>query len=72
MIQVLVVMSPHDKSFHITLENDHLAVENATPDNPDYLQQTELLTRAAESVGGTMIIPASQSSHGRHMFHPTG
>lgn len=72
MIQVLVVLSRHGEFFHIRLENDRLAVENSTSNSPDYLQHAKVLIRAAESVGGTMLIPASQSSRGRYIFHPTG
>lgn len=70
--QVLLVMSRHDNLFHVTLEGDGLAAQDVGQEDADYLQHTRLLTFAANSVGGTMIIPASQPNHQRFIFHATG
>lgn len=70
--QVLLVMSRHDNLFHVALEDGGLAAQDVGQDNPDYLQHKRLLEFAANSVGGTMVIPASQPNHQRFIFHATG
>lgn len=70
--QVLMVMSRYDNLFQVALEDGHLAVRNEVREDSDYLEHARLLTRAATSVGGTMLIPASQPGHKRFIFHPTG
>lgn len=70
--QVLLVMSRYDNSFDITLKDGNLAVQNPAREDRDYLEHVKLLTRAATSVGGIMLIPGSQCGRPRFIFHPTG
>lgn len=70
--QVLLLMSRHDNLFHVALEDGGLAAQNVGQEDPDYLKHTRLLTMAANSVGGTMVIPASQPNHQSFIFHATG
>lgn len=70
--QVLAVMSRHDNTFHIDLKDGTLAAQYVGQEDPEYLKHNKLLASAANSVGGTILIPASQSNDERFIFHPTG
>ncbi|KAL2291944.1 hypothetical protein FJTKL_10646 [Diaporthe vaccinii] len=56
----------------VSLKDGDLAVQNPAREDRDYLEHVKLLTRAAKSVGGTMLIPGSQCGRPRFIFHPTG